>query len=587
MSNDRLTNPNVPGGLNATAETLVDVLRRRAERTPNRRVFMFLEGGEREADSLSFGQLDRRARAVAHRLTSLGMRGRQVLLLHPPGLDFIASFFGCLYAGAVAVPSYLSLLSARNLSQFRFIVEDADVKLILAAPDSLNSFRQILSEAGLTQAPGLLASDDVSDEEADGWSPVNIEPDALAYIQYTSGSTSSPRGVMIHHDNIMHNQRMIQSAFGQEEGMTGVSWLPHFHDMGLVGMVQQSVFTDMLAVLMSPLEFIRRPIKWLRAISKYRAYGSGAPNFAYDLCVERVTPEEAAALDLSCWKRAFTGSEPVRAETLERFAAKFSSCGFQAASFYPCYGLAEATLFVAGRAGFDPPVVRSVRLKDLEDGYFNEVAPSPANGSRRVVGCGLGWGDERILIVDPESLTPSPAGKVGEIWVSGSHVAKGYWKCAEEVRQAFHARLADTGEGPFLRTGDLGCVVDGELFITGRLKDLIILRGKNHYPHDIEMTVALSHPALRPNCGAAFSVDVGEQEELVVFQEVKGRTPPEQAVEIYAAIRQALAEEHAVKPHAIVLLKANTIPKTSSGKIRRSACRAEFLVNGFLQHAFS
>jgi acyl-CoA synthetase (AMP-forming)/AMP-acid ligase II len=385
----------------------------------------------------------------------------------------------------------------------------------------------------------------------------------------------------------MHNQRMIQSAFGSAEGMAGVSWLPHFHDMGLVGMVQQTIYAGTFAVLMSPLEFIRKPGRWLSAISKYRAYGSGAPNFAYDLCVERVTAEEMAGLDLSCWKRAFNGSEPVRAETLERFTEKFAPCGFRAESFLPCYGLAEATLFVAAREGFDLPVVRGVAPADLENGNFQEADQDGRGESKQLVGCGRGWGDERIMIVDPETFKPCPAERIGEIWLAGSHIADGYWKRAEQSRETFGARLAGTGEGPFLRTGDLGCIVGGELFVTGRLKDLIILRGKNHYPHDIEATVALSHPALRPNCGAAFSVDVDEQEELVVLQEVKSRTSGEQTAEIHAAIRQALAEEHAVKPHVVILLKPNTIPRTSSGKIRRSACRIEFLENCFAQKAFA
>ncbi|MET0622051.1 MAG: fatty acyl-AMP ligase, partial [Pyrinomonadaceae bacterium] len=407
------------------------------------------------------------------------------------------------------------------------------------------------------------------------------EPDALAYIQYTSGSTSAPRGVPIRHGQLMHNQQMIRSAFGVDEEATAVSWLPHFHDMGLVGMVQQPVYSGFFTVMMSPLEFIRRPARWLRAISKYGAHTSGAPNFAYDLCVERVTTADAAALDLSRWTRAFNGSEPVRAETLERFAARFAPCGFRATSFRPCYGLAEATLFVAGGGEARaltlsaPPVGAGITTPR---GAASEV-------TRRVVNCGRAWGGGRVVIADPETFARSGAGEVGEVWVAGPHVAAGYWRRPGESLETFRAYLSDTGDGPFLRTGDLGFLDGGELYVTGRLKDLIILRGKNHYPHDIEATVAASHTDLRPNCAAAFSVEVGGLEELVVLQEVKSATRAERVSEMSAAIRQSLAEDHAVKAYAVVLLRPNTVPRTSSGKIRRSACRDKFVADAFRTEA--
>lgn len=569
-----------------TVKTIVNALRHHAERSPDRRAFLFLKDGERETGSLTFGELDQRARAIASRLMSLGASGQQILLLFPPGLEFVASFFGCLYAGAVAVPSYSSLLSRRNLARLQFLVRDADVKLLLTVSDALNKYEQSLTEAERSQIPALVASDEIAIEEAASWPEMMPEPDALAYIQYTSGSTSDPRGVVISHGNIIHNQRMIHALCRPNEGMPIVSWLPHFHDMGLVGVIQQTVYAGLSSVLMPPLEFIRKPVRWLRAISKYRARESGGPNFGYELCVERITPEQASGLDLSCWERAFNGSEPVRAGTMESFAARFAAYGFQAASFLPCYGLAEATLLVSGRAGPEPPLICEVNARELEQGHFQEADASVAGELRRIVGCGQLWCDERVLVVDTETRRCCPPGRIGEIWVSGPHIAGGYWKREETTHETFGARLADTGDGPFLRTGDLGCMFKGELFVTGRLKDMIILRGKNHYPQDIEATVALSHPALRPSCSAAFSVDVNGQEELVVLQEVKGRTRSEDAFDIYAAIRQALAEEHAVKPHAIILLAANTIPRTTSGKIRRSVCRDKFLESAFREAAF-
>ena len=553
----------------ATEATLADVLRARAVATPEATAFIFLEGGNRACDSFTFERLDRRARAIGRRLLEMGTGGRAALLLHQPGLEFVASFFGCLYAGVVAVPGCATLLAARNHGRLLSILHDSGANLILGTEHDGGAFGAEACFDGVT----LSDTKAVGDDEGYGWSPRRRVRDDVAYVQYTSGSTSKPKGIVIRHGNMMHNLHMMQAAFGTREGMTSVSWLPHFHDMGLVGMVQQSVYAGMRTALMSPLEFIRRPAKWLRAISDYSAYVSGAPNFAYDLCVERVKAEEMAGLDLSCWRRAFNGSEPVRAETLEKFAAKFAPCGFRAESFYPCYGLAEATLFVTGRAGFGPPAIRTLAGRD----------GSPA---KRAVGCGRAWGDGRVLIVEPRTRARLADGEVGEIWVSGPHVAGGHVGGDAEARTNFGARLAETCEAPFLRTGDLGCMMDGELYVTGRLKDVLILRGKNHYPNDIEATVASSHPALRPNCGAAFPVEVDGREELVVFQEVRVRTPPESVEEIRAAVRQALAETHLLRPHAVVLLRPNAILRTSSGKVRRSACRAEFLENAYAAKVF-
>jgi acyl-CoA synthetase (AMP-forming)/AMP-acid ligase II len=546
-------------------ETIVDVLRQRAELTPHKRVFLFLDRGEREGASFTFGQLDRKARAIGSRLASLGAKGKQVLLPNPPGLEFVANFFGCLYAGAVAVPTCSTLLSARKHDRLRFLVEDAEVEFILAAStESLTSFRESIAGDEWTSRVILLAADEVPEIEEAESSPSNRGANDVAYIQYSSGSTSSPKGVVISHRNVMCNQRMLQQAFRTSEDGVIVSWLPHFHDMGLVGVIQRAIYVGMSAVLMAPIEFIRRPVQWLGAISRYRASISIAPNFAYDFCVERVKDDAVAELDLSYWEVAFNGSEPVKAETMKRFAEKFGKTGFRTESFYPCYGLAEATVFVSSRRPTEPVVSR-----------------------RQVLSCGPASASERVLIVDPKTRRRCSEGIEGEIWVAGPHVAQGYWKRPDETRKTFKAYLNDSGDGPFLRTGDLGFLLEGELYVTGRLKELIILHGKNHYPQDIEATVATSHPLLRRDCGAAFSVEVTGKEELVVLQEVKRQTPPEKSSEIKCAIRQALAEDRAIKPYSVVLLKPNTIPKTSSGKIRRSTCRADFLRNSFAESIFS
>jgi len=545
-------------------ETIVDVLRRRAGLTPHKRVFLFLDKGEHEGASLTFAQLDKKAKAIGSRLTALGARGKQVLLPNPPGLEFVANFFGCLYAGAVAVPACSSLLSARKRDRLRFLMEDAEVEFILvASTEVLTSFRESIAGDEWTSRVTLLATDEVPETESVEWSPANCGADDVAYIQYTSGSTSSPRGVVILHRNVMCNQWMFQQALRTSEDGVIVSWLPHFHDMGLVAVMQRAIYVGMSAVLMAPIEFVRRPVQWLRAISKYRASISVAPNFAYDLCVERVKEEAIAELDLSCWQVALNGSEPVKAETMKRFAEKFGKTGFCTESFYPGYGLAEATVFVSSRVSSQPVVSR-----------------------RQVVSCGPPCASERMLIVDPKTHRRCSEGTEGEIWVAGPHVAQGYWRRPGETRETFQACLSDDGAGPFLRTGDLGFLLDGELHVTGRLKELIIVHGKNHYPQDIEATVATSHPLLRRDCGAVFSVEVTGREELVVLQEVQRQTPPEKSFEIKCAIRQALAEDRAIKPYEVVLLKPNTIPKTTSGKIMRSACRADFLRNSFTENIF-
>ena len=551
----------------AGAESINDVLRRRADLTPHQRVFLFLESGEREGASYTFAQLDRKARAIGSRLAALGARGKRVLLPQPPGLEFVASFFGCLYSGAVAVPACASLLSTRHHDRLRFIVKDADAEFIVAASNhSLNCFQESLNDREWISRLSFLAADEVAEGEGTEWSPAHGGPDDVAYIQYTSGSTSSPKGVVISHRNVLSNQRMIQSAFRTSETSVVVSWLPHFHDMGLVGVVQHAVYAGMSVVLMAPLDFIRRPAQWLRAISKYRASISGGPNFAYDLCVERIKDEVVSELDLSCWNLAFNGSEAVKPGTMKRFVEKFGNAGFRRECFYPCYGLAEATLFVASRAPSRPFLLR---------------------GHGEAVSCGQGWDSERVLIVDPQTHRRCADGTEGEIWIAGPHVGKGYWRRPDETREIFEAQLSDTGEGPFLRTGDLGYLIDGELHITGRLKELIILHGKNHYPQDIEATAAASHPLLRRHAGAAFSIEVAGREQLVLFQEVNRQTPLEKAFEIKCAIRQALAENRSIKPYSVLLFKPNTIPKTSSGKIKRSACRADFLQNSFAENIFA
>ncbi|MBN1204898.1 MAG: LLM class flavin-dependent oxidoreductase [Myxococcaceae bacterium] len=560
--------------------TLVDLLCLRAEKQGDALLYHYLENGEVDGPSeqWSYQRLDAHARSLGTLLQEQGAAGERALLLYPPGMEFISAFMGCLYAGAVAVPTYPPDPTRldRTLPRLRAIAQDSGARWVLTT-----SAIRDMAEFMLPQAPELgqlrwVATDSPSEEQARAWRRPEVSGDSLAFLQYTSGSTGSPKGVMVSHANILHNQELIRHGFGHEPGSgSGVGWLPLFHDMGLIGNVLQPLYMGFPIVLMSPLAFLQRPLRWLEAISHFRASTSGGPNFAYDLCVRKATEADKARLDLSCWRLAFNGAEPVRRDTLERFAQAFAPCGFRRQSFYPCYGLAEATLIVTGGTRGQSFLSRFVQSAALEQG---RAVPAEAAGpqARELVSSGRCASDQRLLIVHPESREPLGPEQVGEIWVAGPSVARGYWNRPEETAQALGARTAQ-GEGPFLRTGDLGLLSpEGELFVTGRLKDLLILRGRNLYPQDIELTVERAHRGVRPGCTAAFPVEVEGEERLAVAAEVDVREGLDTSV-VVEAIRRAVAEEHSVHAHAVVLLQPRSIPKTSSGKIQRRATRAGFL----------
>ncbi|MBV8317834.1 MAG: AMP-binding protein, partial [Planctomycetaceae bacterium] len=559
------------------AASFVEILRWRATHQPERCALTFDTGGEDEGEGTALGiaALDRRARALAARLQELRLAGERVLLLYPPGLDFVAAFVGCLYAGAVAVPAYLPRVN-RPMTRLRAIVAEARPGAVLTAsaqgPDVPRWAEQIPELAGLHH----LATDALGDDRADDWRDPGVGRETLAFLQYTSGSTADSKGVMVTHGNLLHNSALIHRCFESTPEGRGVFWLPLYHDMGLIGGVLQTLYCGGSSTLLSPVAFLQRPIRWLRAISRTRATISGGPNFAYDLCVRKTTPEQRAGLDLSLWSVAFNGAEPIRAETLDRFVEAFGPFGFRREAFLPCFGLAEGTLMVSGGPKSAPPVVLAVRPEALAR---DRVALAPADDPRArvLVGSGRVPDDQVVAIVHPEARTRCPADGVGEIWVSGPSVAQGYWGRPEATERSFRGTLADSGEGPFLRTGDLGFLHDGELFVTGRLKDLIIIRGRNIYPQDVEWTVERCHPALRHEGGAAFAVEAGGEERLVVIHEVERQAKGEGVEALLRAIRQAVAEEHELDVHAIALLKPASLPKTSSGKVQRHACREAFL----------
>ncbi|MBI3361099.1 MAG: AMP-binding protein, partial [Chloroflexi bacterium] len=556
--------------------SLVELLRWRADNQPARRAYTFLEDGDAPERNVTYGELDRQARAIAARLAEAGAKGERALLLYPPGLEFISAFFGCLYAGVAAVPAYPPRLN-RPMPRLQAIVADAQATIGLTVTSILSNLeRRFENEPDMASLRWLDTGTPPPGAEAD-WREPGITADTLAFLQYTSGSTNAPKGVVLSHGNLMHNLAVIRHGFQLDSSGRALFWLPSYHDMGLIGGLLEPMYIGGSSVLMSPASFLQRPARWLEAIGRHRATITGAPNFAYQLCVDKVTPGQRAALDLSSLHLAFCGAEPIRRETLDNFAETFAPCGFRREAFYPCYGLAEATLLVSGGNGPGVPRIHTVQRKALAQNRVVE-ASADDDGAQALVSCGHSLLDQKIVIADPETLTRLAPDEIGEIWLAGRSVAQGYWNRPEETQHTFGARLADTGEGPFLRTGDLGFLRDGELFVTGRLKDLIIIHGRNHYPHDIELTVEQSHPALQPSGGAAFAVEADSQsEQLVIVHELTRQGRNANVGEVTAAIRQAVAENHDLSAHAIVLIKPLSLPKTSSGKIQRHACRAQFL----------
>jgi 8-amino-7-oxononanoate synthase len=563
------------------APTIVDLLRQRASYRPHDRAFTFLVDGETEELNITYAELDRKAQAIGSWLAASGMGGKRVLLLYPSGLEFIAAFMGCLYGGAIAVPAYPPRKN-RSVERIEAIANDAKAAAALTTRDVLDRFDAIRATAPSLEKVVWQVTSEIDENLADRWERPDIDGETLAFLQYTSGSTGTPKGVMLSHANLLHNSLRIMQAFEITRSQSGVFWLPSFHDMGLIGGIMVPLYSGKFNVIMSPVAFLQKPLRWLQAISKYGASISGGPNFAYELCVRKIPPEQRKDLDLSSWSLAFNGAEPVRAETIDAFCEAFGPCGFRREAFYPCYGLAESTLMVTGGMKFEPPVIRGFDPAKLETG---DVAAGDADSVRRLVGSGRQVDGQAVVIANPESFRPLPEGRVGEIWVSGPSVAQGYWNRPDETLATFHARLALPPEsdefgifpGPYMRTGDLGFFDRGELFVTGRLKDLIIIRGRNHYPQDIEHTVETASEVVRAGSVAAFSLDVEGRERVVLVAELeRGRRDHEEIASAFEAIRSAVAKEHELAIDALVMVRPNSIPKTSSGKIQRHACRRQF-----------
>ncbi len=592
--------------------TLVELVRWRAVTKPNQRAYTYLKDGGKKEIHMTYADLDQAARAIATNLQRKGLSGQRALLLYPPGLDYITGFFGCLYADVIAVPAYPPDPNRlnRSLPRLQAIVNDAGATVALTNDSIMYMIRMLKLGSKLTSTlekmPFLrkfrttmkyfstsknvvaesrelgdlqwLSTDSVPSSLSEEWKEPKITPETISFLQYTSGSTGTPKGVILTHANLLHNSKVIFDHLNFDKNSEGVFWIPIYHDMGLIGGVLQPLYGEIPSTLMSPIAFLQRPLSWLDAISKLpveTTVGSAAPNFAYELCIKKATPEKVAQLDLRNWKMALSGAEPVRYQTIERFTEIFKPAGFQRSAFLPAYGLAESTLFVSGADFHKEPVSLTVDKYALKKNKIIEV-PVEDENSQSIVSCGIIPKGQKAVIVNPDTFKENKVGEIGEIWVKGESVSRGYYERPEETKETFHNYLADSGDGPYLRTGDLGFIRDNQLYVTGRVKDLIIIRGTNHYPQDIELTCEQSHQELRPGCCAAFTVEENNEEQLVIVQELR-HSKNVNFDEIFQAIRQNISENHDLQVYAIVLIKARSINKTSSGKIQRRATKNEFL----------
>ncbi|MFJ2261648.1 aminotransferase class I/II-fold pyridoxal phosphate-dependent enzyme [Streptomyces sp. NPDC087844] len=591
-------------------KTVAGLLRRHLDHRPDALAYRFLDGtdagragdgsageageaeGAEQGESWNYRELDLRTRAVAALLQREGLTGKPVLLLHPPGLDYVAGFLGCLYAGAIAVPAYPpdTRRFGQTMPRLAAIARDSGATHALTT-EALSRFaatkRREMDSLGLAGLRWLTLSE-LGTAGAGDWHEPSVGSDATAFLQYTSGSTSSPKGVMVSNGNLLHNLRSIHRRLEHDAGSGMVSWLPPYHDMGLIGGILTPLYGGFPAHLMSAMSFVRQPLLWLRTLSRTRASTSVAPNFGFEHCVRRITDEQRDGLDLSHWRLALNGAEPVRADTLDLFTERFAPCGFERRALLPCYGLAEATLMVTGVGAHEPPPVGAFASAALSSGVAEsvpdtavtevpEVPESRGERAVRLVGCGPAVEGVDVAIVDPGTRRRIDSeGHVGEIWIAGGSVAHGYWGRPETSEVTFRARIEGEGPTAFLRTGDLGFLKGGHLHVVGRIKDVVIVQGRNHYPQDVERTMERADEAVRAGSGAAFSIEIDGAEELVVVHEVESRRL-DGAPALLAKLRTAIAEEHDVAPHAVVLLKRSTVHKTTSGKIQRQACKRDFL----------
>ncbi|MEV5873043.1 fatty acyl-AMP ligase [Streptomyces sp. NPDC052101] len=551
-----------------------DLVLDRVRQHPDQDAYVFLhdDGADVRPEHLTYRELDTEARRLASWLQGRGLQGERVLMLYDHGLAFTKAFTGCLYAGAVAVPSPLPGGHGQAFSRVTGIVRDAGVRTVLTDRASAEEVTDWLESEGLGEVE-CLVTDEPGYGDPKAWRAPEIEPDDLAFLQYTSGSTSEPKGVMVSHSNLLANEEVLSVVLGTGPEDRLGSWLPYFHDMGLIGFILHAQYLGTTLFQMAPVSFLKRPLRWLEMISRHRITVCGGPNFAYDLCTRRITDEQLATLDLSCWKAAVNGAEPIRASSIREFAERFAAAGFRAGAIHPGYGMAEATLGVTGSAPGVAPRVRSASAERLERDELADAAPGET--SRTVVSCGRPYGFD-LRIVHPETREVLPEGRVGEIWLRGASVARGYWR-REEVNQEIFGALTGDGEGPFLRTGDLGVLDDGELYVTGRRKELLIFQGRNVYPQDIEQAVQSLLPALATGPGSVFTVEADGRDVAVVLQEVRPRDVAGTDLEaLVQTVQWGVSREFDVPVGGVLLVRPGTVRKTTSGKIQRALMKQLF-----------
>jgi acyl-CoA synthetase (AMP-forming)/AMP-acid ligase II len=546
--------------------TIVELLFERAAQHPERRALTFLTDGDTATHAYDYAELHARARACAARLSECAAPGERAILLYPNGPAYVVAFLGCLYAGLIAVPAYPpASRDPRHYSRLASIIKDASPRLLLTEGALAAPLLAARDTMPMLTGLQLVVTDGEPQADGDSWSWVRPSPDSLAMLQYTSGSTTSPKGVMLSHSNLMAGERAISAAFSMNADDVVVSWLPLFHDMGLIGTLLQPLYYGIPGVLLSPQHFMERPERWLAAMTRFRGTVSGGPDFAYRLCTQRAEDPAQLALELSSWRLAFCGAEPIHESTLNAFADKFAAFGFDAKALYPCYGLAESTLLVTG--GARGAGARSVRV-DAAALSMDRVSAS--DDGRPLVCCGGAQPEHEVIIADLTTGEALAEGTVGEIRVSGPSVAQGYWNNPEASEATFVPRRGRT----WLRTGDLGFLLDGQLVVTGRHKDLIIVRGHNLYPQDVERSVEERAEVVRKGRTAAFGIELGGEECVAVVAEVSPRV--QKLIDLNALcqrISETVAMLHGEPARLVLLLEPGAVPITSSGKLMRSACR--------------
>jgi acyl-CoA synthetase (AMP-forming)/AMP-acid ligase II len=550
-------------------ETLVSLLRRRAASAPDALLYEVLEDGDDRALSLTAAELDNHARHVGAILQGLGAQGARAVVLYSPGIEFVNAFFGCLYAGAVAVPAPPPE-SEEALTRLEALIRDAGARIVLTS----SALRAPLASRLAGQDVSVIAPFAAADDCADDWTHPILDGSSLAYLQYTSGPAATQRGVMLSHGNLLHNSELMRRALDVTPEDRMVNWLAPYHELGLIGGILQPLYAGCASVLMTPAHFLERPFRWLRAISRYRATISGGPNFAYDLCVRRTTPAQRAELDLSSWRVALNGTEPVQPRTLAEFSQSFAPHGFDPIGFYPFYAVAEASLMVSGGGRPTAPVIGVFDREELEAGVARIVT---ARTGHLLASCGQPRPGQLVRIVNPETGFALGAGEVGEIWVGGPSVSPGFWRRRAETMDAFGAFVRDTGDGPFLRTGDLGFLLAGELFVTGKIQNRITVGGHGYLPQEIEEAAGASHEVLSPGGGAAFSIRIDGEETIVILHEVNDPIDAFIPEEVALVVRAAVTRKLGLAVRDVVLLRPGGLPRSAIGKVQRSNCRQRYL----------